>query len=88
MFLAKVKAGHDKNHLYLIVKEDEKQVYLVNGTTRKLTNPKKKNPKHIQVIKRLPEEVTEAMESDRLDEDAAIAKLLQTYEQYLKKERV
>ena len=31
---AKSKAGHDKNQLYFILKEEEEFVYLVNGTTR------------------------------------------------------
>lgn len=39
---AKSKAGHDKNQLYFILKEEEEFVYLVNGTTRPLEKPKKK----------------------------------------------
>lgn len=48
--LAHSKAGHDKDKLYLIVKEEQDTVYLADGRKRGLLNPKKKNKKHIQVI--------------------------------------
>ena len=44
------KAGHDKKHLYMIVNEDERYVYLVDGVNKTLEKPKKKNKKHIQII--------------------------------------
>ena len=56
---AKSLSGHDTNQIYLIISGDEKFVYLVNGTTKTLKTPKKKSRKHIQLIKKLPEEVTE-----------------------------
>ncbi len=56
---AKSLSGHDTNQIYLIISSDEKFVYLVNGTTKTLKTPKKKSGKHIQLIKKLPEEVTE-----------------------------
>ena len=45
-------AGHDQNKIYLIVGEEEQYVYLADGRTRLCKNPKKKNKKHIQVIKK------------------------------------
>lgn len=48
--LALSKAGHDKDKLYLIVKEEQDMVYLADGRKRGLLNPKKKNRRHIQVI--------------------------------------
>ena len=68
-FFAKTKAGHDKNQIYFLLKEDEEQVYLVNGTTKPLEKPKKKNRKHIQLIKNLPIEVTEVMEAGTTNEN-------------------
>ena len=50
-------------------KEDEEYVYLVNGTTKPLEKPKKKNRKHIQLIKNLPIEVTEVMEAGTTNEN-------------------
>ena len=55
---AKVKAGHDKDHVYPVIGEDENKVFLVNGTTKKMQNPKKKSRQHIQIIKNLPKNIT------------------------------
>lgn len=49
--LAKSKAGHDKEHTYVIYNADETYVYLVDGILRRIDNPKKKKWKHIQIIK-------------------------------------
>ena len=48
--LAKSKAGHDKGHVYIIMKEDNAYVYLVDGNIRTLEHPKKKKKKHVQII--------------------------------------
>jgi len=68
-FFAKTKAGHDKNQIYFIIKEEEEFVYLINGTTKSVEKPKKKNRKHIQVIKNLPNEVKEVIEKDITNEN-------------------
>lgn len=44
-------AGHDQKKIYYIVEEDDKNVWLCDGVIRTLTNPKKKNKKHFQIIK-------------------------------------
>lgn len=67
MEFARSKSGHDKNQIYLIKEKDEKFVYLVNGATRIMDMPKKKNAKHIQIIKNLPIEVTEILEENLSD---------------------
>ena len=61
MEFAKSLAGHDRNQIYLIKEKDEKYVYLVNGTTKTLADPKKKSVKHIQLIKHIPTEVQEVL---------------------------
>ena len=48
--LAKSKAGHDKGHVYVILKADETYVYLVDGKIRTMDKPKKKRKKHVQLI--------------------------------------
>ncbi|MGO5052472.1 KOW domain-containing RNA-binding protein [Lachnospiraceae bacterium LCP25S3_G4] len=48
--LAKSKAGHDKNKVYVILNEDESYVYLVDGQTRTILKPKRKKKKHVQII--------------------------------------
>lgn len=50
-FLAYSLAGHDKGEIYLIVEETKDYVYAVNGSARPLDRPKKKNKKHMQIIK-------------------------------------
>ncbi len=49
--LAKSKAGHDKDSIYLIVGEEAEFVYLADGRLKTLESPKKKNKRHIQIIK-------------------------------------
>lgn len=82
MEFAKSLSGHDKNQYYLVLKKDDEFVYLVNGKTKPLEKPKKKNLKHIQIIKRLPEEVKEILE-DKLT-DITINKAIKTYERSVK----
>jgi len=50
---AKSMSGHDRNQYYLIIKKDDEFVYLVNGTTKPLTKPKKKNRKRKSVSLKL-----------------------------------
>lgn len=53
--LARSLCGHDKSELYVIVKEDTEYVYLCDGKYKPLEKPKRKNKKHIQVIKKFPQ---------------------------------
>lgn len=48
--LAFSKAGHDKREIFVIIKEEPEYVYLVDGKSRTVDKPKRKNKKHIQVI--------------------------------------
>ena len=50
-FLASSKAGHDKDKIYVIIKEDAEYVWLADGKIKTFANPKKKRKKHIQIIK-------------------------------------
>ncbi len=51
-YLAYSLSGHDKGKVYLIVDEDKDFVYLSDGDLRTTDRLKKKNKKHIQVIKK------------------------------------
>lgn len=55
--LATSKAGHDKDAVYVIIQEDGEYIYAADGRGRTTKRPKRKNKKHIQIIKkkRLPE---------------------------------
>ncbi|MCC8028910.1 MAG: KOW domain-containing RNA-binding protein [Lachnospiraceae bacterium] len=62
--LARSKAGHDKGQYYVILREDGDSVYLADGISRTVENPKRKNQKHIQVIRNIPEEVSVLLSGD------------------------
>lgn len=51
--LAISRAGHDTKNVYVITDEDDEYVYLSDGHSRTVDRPKKKNRKHIQVIKKI-----------------------------------
>lgn len=55
--LAISKSGHDKGHLYVIIKEESDFVFVADGVLKTVDHPKRKNKKHIQIIKQIPEEV-------------------------------
>lgn len=55
--LASSKAGHDKDSVYVIIREDSEYIYVADGKNRTVERPKRKNKKHVQLIKmkRMPE---------------------------------
>ena len=55
--LAASKAGHDKDSVYVIIREDGEYIYVADGKSRTVERPKRKNRKHVQLIKkkRMPE---------------------------------
>ena len=63
--LAISRSGHDKGRIYVILKEEADSVFLADGRLKSLEKPKKKNKKHIQVIKKLSENIMELLSSDR-----------------------
>lgn len=68
-YLAYPKAGRDLRKIYLIIKEEAECVYLADGITRTYEKPKKKNKKHIQVIKKFenPEVTKLLLEGKQVD---------------------
>lgn len=82
MEFARVKAGHDKNRIYLIAEEEPEYVYLVNGTTRTTDKPKKKNKKHIQRIRRIPPEAAACMQ-ENVPQEQRIRKAVKVMERIL-----
>ena len=51
--LAVSRAGHDRETAYVIIGEEDEYVYLADGQTRTVDRPKKKNKKHIQIVKKV-----------------------------------
>ncbi len=69
--LAKSKAGHDKNCIYVIICVNDEYVYLADGMLRSVCRMKKKNRKHVQPIK--------AVRSASVTDDEVIRKIISKY---------
>ncbi len=68
--LAKSKAGHDKDEVYVIIDADKEYVYLADGRLKTLNHLKKKNRKHIQLIMNKDTEfVSKVNMGDIMDEE-------------------
>lgn len=59
--LVKSLAGHDKNNLYIILKEQGEYLFLADGHLKTCEKPKKKNKKHIQTIHAKEETLNEKL---------------------------
>ena len=79
-FLASSKAGHDKDKIYVIIKEDAEYVWLADGKIRTISNPKKKKKKHIQPIKYFyNEEIRTSLLEGKAVSDLEIMMVLKNY---------
>ena len=47
--VVKAKAGRDKEGFFVVVKSEDKWVFIADGKRRKVESPKKKNPLHLTV---------------------------------------
>ncbi len=62
-------SGHDKEVIYIIV-DIQNEILVADGKYKKLKNPKKKNPKHLQNIKYSDEALKKKIISKKVyDED-------------------
>ena len=43
-------AGREKGEIFLILNVDNDNIYIINGQTRTIENPKKKNKKHLHLL--------------------------------------
>lgn len=75
---AKSLSGHDKDEIYFVQSRDDAYAELVNGRKRTLDAPKRKNKKHIQIIKKIPIEVTNCFASRLTDE--TVRRAIRLYE--------
>lgn len=74
--LAMSKAGHDKGTIYVIIREDGEYVYVADGRIKTVDRPKRKNKKHVQIIKK--KKLTEP--EDGFD-DLKIRKIIKEYQE-------
>lgn len=56
--------GHDAGKRFLVIREDDTYVYLCDGRTRRIENPKKKKKKHVEICEeRILGEVVEKLQA-------------------------
>ncbi len=84
LILAKPKAGHDINHIYVIIDELDDCFIVANGTTKTIAKPKKKKKIHLQLIKNLPAEVLDEYDSSKELDDLTIKRILKVYNRRIK----
>lgn len=78
--LARSLAGHDKDTIYVIVKESAKTVHLVDGRIRTLDRPKCKKKKHIQIINITDETLSKKLIQELPVTDEEIKYFIKCYE--------
>ncbi len=64
--LVRSKAGRDRGHYYLVLKAEARRVLLVDGYGRTKSNPKAKNPRHLQPVGRVSQEFAQRAGGGRL----------------------
>lgn len=77
--MAKSLAGHDKDEIYVIIREAGEYSYLVDGSNRPLEKPKRKNKKHIQIIHDREEQRRKSLIQEKKLTDVEIRKSIQCY---------
>ena len=74
------KAGHDKDHLYVVIKAERDLLYLADGKYKTFEHPKKKNKKHIQPINySISQELVQKLEAGQPVRDEEIKRELKLY---------
>ena len=82
--LASSKAGHDKDKIYVIIREDKEYVWLADGKVKTIANLKKKRKKHIQIIKCFNnEEMKSKLLQNKEVSDLEIVMALKKYKQQM-----
>lgn len=71
------KAGRDKEHLYVVVRQiDNNYVLLVNGDTKLINMPKKKKIKHLSILEDVDDELILSIQSCNKSTDLKIKRFL------------
>lgn len=73
------KAGRDKNHMYIVIGSlNDQYVFLSNGNTKCIDNPKKKKLKHLDFYDGIDDEIKSAIINRDNDIDLKIKKISKT----------
>lgn len=74
-------AGRDKDKVYIIINEESEYVYLSDGSLRPINKLKKKNKKHIQIIKKgFDQNLAVKLTAGEMVYNEEIKRMIQLYE--------
>lgn len=73
------KCGRDRANPFIIIKEEAEFLYLVDGKLRKLSSPKKKNKKHVQIVNEIDNNIKKKLDENLYLLDSDVRKALQPY---------
>ena len=79
--LAKSLAGRDQGELYVIIGLEGEYAYLSDGRRRPLERPKRKNRKHLQLMKQCDGDVRSSLTEGRPVRNEEIASFIRTHKQ-------
>ncbi len=71
-------AGHDKDRVYAVVAEQERDVWLADGKHKTLDAPKKKRRSHVQLVTHFPDAF--AGELGKAASDSDLVHVLRLYQ--------
>ncbi len=76
--------GRDKGQYYIVLDKDKNRVFVVDGQTKKLDNPKKKNPAHIKATSVIITEIAKKLKNNIKINDQMIYHSIYEYKKGLK----
>ena len=76
-------AGRDKDQIFYVLRTEDNYVFLADGKTRKLENPKRKKQKHIRFVTRLDSRVAEKIRTGDKVLNSELRRDLAMHGQYL-----
>lgn len=79
--LVKSLAGHDKDELYIIISAQGEYVSMSDGRKHPLSKPKRKNKKHLQLIKEHDETLRKKLTQSETVKDEEIVSFIRTHKQ-------
>lgn len=77
--LAESRSGHDTGRIYVIIKEETEYLYLSDGRLRPLDKPKKKNRKHVQIIRRPVQELSAKLQDGKAVNNEEIKRAIKLF---------
>lgn len=80
-------AGRDANKKFIITCIiNDQYVYISDGDSRKIDNPKKKKLKHLKLTQYISEDIAEALKQNKTVSDSVISKYIKSLDSYRERE--